>query len=827
MATVSPEKPLWWSRGLVRREKMVCHYKWVVNKTKGYFHGEDPFDFLTSTLLAQLILIFLVSRSTYFLLRHLQQNLLTAQIIAGIMLGPSLITRKEELLDKLFPPAGIVILKTFGYFGFMIHVFGLGVNINVSLFRGIGRRAVYIGLSSFVGSTVASLFSYVAVMFSPANVALEKNPPLGLPVFILVNSVSSFIVVASHLMYLNLINSELGNMASSAALVTDACGWFITAFLANVGVAVERYKGKALYAIVGIASYYFTMFFILRPLVIRITRDTPQGKPMKEGHFFIIITLVLCVGFLGECIGQGAAVGVFLFGLALPDGPPLGLMLMQKLDTVASGLLLPIFCTLSGLRTNIYTLRLDSALVVEAIIMMGYVGKFTGTLLSAITLEIPFQDALPLALLMCCKGLVELAVYGFCKDSQIMTDELFTLAMLTMIIATGIIVPLVKHLYDPSTRYMSSGMQTVLHTEQKGVFRILVCIHKEDNVPTIVNLLNASNPTRESPLCVFVLQLTELVGHKKAILAPHSQPSNPSLNRSHSERIVNAFSILEKHNLNVKVHHFTGVAPYATMHNDICTVAHDRVVSIIIVPYHKQWGIDGTVDASHTNIRKLNKNVLRKAPCSVGLLIDRGHLIGTRSVLTGQSLFSVAVLFLGGDDDHEALAYGRRMAENPDVKLIVIWIRSHINNVQNDEQKGLDWEIMQEFLASAENQSNIVCTENFVDDGVGTTSIARSLENQVDLLLVGRHHEPDLPATSGLAEWSECPEIGAIGDMLASWDLRFSVLVVQQQPRKDDFCSRQFSMQSFESRVTYDSYRDEFNPTTQNVFSDSRSMHSP
>ncbi|GAB4836110.1 hypothetical protein Ancab_001027 [Ancistrocladus abbreviatus] len=392
-------------------------------------------------------------------------------------------------------------------------------------------------------------------------------------------------------------------MASSVALVTDACGWFNTAFLTNIGMAIKRYKNNAIYAI-------------------------------------------------------SATMGVFLFGLALLDGSPLGLMLIQKFDTIAF-------------------------------------------------------------------GLVQLAAYGFCKDSQIITDELFTLAMLTMITFTGILVPVIKYLYVPLNKIPIFYLADVLQGKAR-----------------FVSLFSSS---------------MSLLAIKKAILASTSQPNKSSLNRSYSECIVNAFSIFEKQN------------------EDIV-----------------KWGIDGTVDASHLNIKKVNRNVMLKAPCSLGVLIDRGNLVGNRSVLMGQSMFSFAMLFLGVDDDHKALAYSRRMEEDPDVNL-----------------NSLDTEIIQDFWANAENRDNIAYKETLVDDGIGTTSIARSLEKQVDLVLVGRGHEPDLPTATGPSEWNECPEIGAMGDMLATWDFRFSVLAVQPPPRRNDFYCRQLLKQSFESKVSYDSYIDE------------------
>ncbi|GAB2211417.1 hypothetical protein Drorol1_Dr00024730, partial [Drosera rotundifolia] len=358
-----------------------------------------------------------------------------------MIMGASYFTEKRSYYDKLFPPAGMLALRTFGCFGFMIHIFGHGVSLNLRLFKGTGRKAIFIGLYGFTCSISASFLCYVAMIFTCAKATFRDHPPLGLPLFIIINSVSSFIVIASHLVNLKLINSELGNIASSIAVVTDGCGSMM-AFLANFAITVQRTKDLALYAVAATILFYLSLFFILRPIVLRILRTMPEDKPMKESSIFVIMTMVLLVGFFGDCSGQSAALGVFIFGLVLPDESPLGNM-MQKFDTVVSSLLLPIFCTLSGLRTNMFALRRQSSPLVELIIIAGYVGKFTGVLISSVFLEMPFHDALPLALLLCCKGLAELGVYGFCRDTQLMTEELFTLAMITMVVVTGILLSVV------------------------------------------------------------------------------------------------------------------------------------------------------------------------------------------------------------------------------------------------------------------------------------------------------------------------------------------------------------------------------------------------
>ncbi|KAK9735203.1 hypothetical protein RND81_04G190600 [Saponaria officinalis] len=805
-------KSSFWKRGIVDDTPLVCQY--LDRSVRANKH--EPFENTTSMVLFYFIFIFFITRTTHVVLRLLQQNLLFAQIIAGILVGPSFLTRNQAIYDKIFPPGGTVILKTFGYFGIIIHLFGLGVNANTTMIRHVGRKVIIIGLTSYFSGISASVITLHILKKINTNF-FDSNHILGLPIVIALNANSAFIVMTSILVELKMINSELGKLVSSVSIVVDICAWFIAGFMTAISKSVENLgKDQAYLIIACILAYYLTIFFILRPIVIYIASLTPEGKPMREGNFFIIITLVLCVSFIGDVIGQSSGLGAFVFGLALPDGPPLGMTLIEKFDTISTSIFLPLFCTLSGLRTDFHSLSKVSSIYFGMILVMGYLGKFLGTLMSSFLVgNISLNTAISLSLLLCCKGYVELSAYGMFKDSKLLTDELFTLAILTMLVVTGISVPLVKYIYDPSSKYVSTRRQSILNSGYRGVIKILVCVYKEDNVASIIHLLQVAKPRKESPLCVFVLQLYELIGSKQAILAPYDHEDKKALTRTNSNHVVTAFKLLQKETHDdLRTQHFTSVAPYPSMHNDICSLAFERGVNVIILPFHQNEGFDKTAGEC-ANIRNVNRRVLRKAPCSVGILIDKkGGIIsqGNRTINV-QPFYSIVVLFLGGGDDHEALAYSRRLVEDSNVNLTVMRIKSSFRiNDESDAAEAVDEFIINDFLGTTKNKPNVEYRETNVVDGVGTIEIIRSIEEHVDLVLVGRNHNPQLPAISGLMDWSKWPELGAIGAMLTTWDFQFSILVIQQQQQIEEkfVCRRQNSTNSLVS-VADDhlSFRDE------------------
>ncbi|KAK9289821.1 hypothetical protein L1049_007981 [Liquidambar formosana] len=142
------------------------------------------------------------------------------------------------------------------------------------------------------------------------------------------------------------------------------------------------------------------------------------------------------------------------------------------------------------------------------------------------------------------------------------------------------------------------------------------------------------------------------------------------------------------------------------------------------------------------------------------------------------------MVFLGGPDDREALAYATRMAEHPTIRLTVLRIIAVGEHSDNLTEKRLDMNAINDFRISTIDKKRIVYKEEGVTGAAGTTRVVTSLDtDDYELILVGRRHDSESPLVNGLAEWKEIEELGVIGDMLGSSDFKSkaSVLVVQQQ----------------------------------------------
>ncbi|PIA61913.1 hypothetical protein AQUCO_00200124v1, partial [Aquilegia coerulea] len=747
----------------------VCQYPGenIPVNSKGVFLRDDPLFYAVPLLMLQLSIITLTSYAANYCLKPLGQSSIVAQMLAGIILGPSLLGRSKAFSNTVFPIGSNTALETIATFGAMFFLFQNGLKTDPGMIRINGQKSIIIGVLAFGTPLVLSvLLAFILTHF----IDMDKSLADSLHLIAGSQALTGFIVIACHLTELKIVNTDLGRLAVSAAIVGDLLGISTTALY----FASQQSKADPLDAILGIVSTLLLVAFIvygIRPLTLHMIKGTPGGETVKEVHVFALFLAILIVGFISETIGQHFVLGPLILGLALPDGPPLGSELVRKLDSLVSFLLFPTYLAVSGLKTNVDSLSLKSSLLVMLIVVFAGFVKVVATMLPCLYLNMAWRDAFVLGLTMNTKGIVELLLYNIWKDAQILEDQEFALTVLSVLLLTAVISPLTRALYDPSKRFISSKKNNIQHAKRNAELRILVCIHKQENVPSIINILEISHPTTEAPICVIILQFVELMGRCTPILVAHKPDHNFMCGNVRTQNIVNAFTQFEMQSQGItSMHPFTAIAHFATMHDDICNLAIDKKVNFVITPFHKEWDIDGRVGMENRSIRTMNRNILEKLPCSVGIFIDRNVQSGSLSVLTSRAFYCVGVIFMGGADDGEALAYGARMAEHPQVNLTII--RFLVFGCDNARDRKFDNDVIDEFKFNTAYNKRIEYRDEVVRDGEGFSLALKELGKGYDLVLVGRHQKTETPLLSGLTDWNECPELGIVGDMLASTDFK-------------------------------------------------------
>ncbi|CAM8894675.1 unnamed protein product [Rhodiola kirilowii] len=778
---------------------IVCYAPTMIT-TNGIWQGDNPLDYSLPLFILQLMMVVVLTRLLVFVLKPLKQPRVISEIIAGVILGPSVLGRNENFAATVFPLRSVMVLETMANIGLLYFLFLVGVEMDIGVIRRSGRRALAIA----VGGMILPFMIGIAFSFIMHKHDDVKNHGTYILFLSVALSVTAFPVLARILAELKLLNTELGRIAMSSALVNDICAWVLLAIA--IALSEDSASLASLYVILSSTVFVLFCIFVVRPGIKWLIRRTPEGESLSEFYICLILTGVMISGFITDAIGTHSVFGAFIFGLIIPNGP-LGAVLIEKLEDFVSGLLLPLFFAISGLRTNIDAIKGGKTWgILFLIIALSCLGKIAGTVLVALFHRIPYREGITLGLLMNTKGLVEMIILNVGRDQKVLDDQTFAMMVITAVVMTGIIGPVISAIYKPARRYAPYKIRTIMESKTDAELRLLVCIHTPRNVPTIINLLEALNATKRSPICVYVLHLVELTGRASAMLIVHNtrKSGRPAANRTQaqSDHIINAFENYEQHAGNVSVQPLTAISPYATMHVDICNLAEDKRAAFIIIPFHKQQTVDGAMEATNPAFRMVNQNVLANAPCSVGILVDRG-LAGSTRLAANQIAHQVAVLFFGGPDDREALSYAWRMAEHPGTTLTVVRFlpgeealeesattpgrsssdpRMLTVETDSDHEKLVDDEVLQNFRTKTGGNGSIVYSERIVNNGEETVSAIRAMENAHDMFIVGRGQGMISPLTAGLTDWSECPELGAIGDLLASSDAAatVSVLVVQQ-----------------------------------------------
>ena len=775
---------------------LIC-YTPTTTTTNGIWQGENPLEYSIPLFILQLTLVVFATRFFIFILKPFHQPRVIAEIMGGLLLGPSVLGRDERFANTIFPLKSAMVLETMANMGLIYFLFIVGLEMDVSMVKLNGRKAATLAVAGMILPFIVG----VGVSFALDN----PNDNISEASYILylgiVLSVTAFPVLARMLADLKLINTELGKLALSTSLLNDVCAWVLLA----LAIALSQQNSSRLASVWVVLSNIFFVgfcFIVVRPAVGWLIKKTPEGRPFTNFQICVVLVGVMISAFITDVIGTHSIFGAFVYGLVIPHGP-LAAAIIEKLEDFVSGILLPLFYAISGLKTNINLLhgfRLWTFIL--TVIPLACFGKIIGTLIFSILFDLPTRDGIVLGLLMNTKGLIEMIVLNIGREQKVLGDEMFSIMVIVTLIMTALVSPIVTLIYKPRKTLIPYKKRSVQSSTVNAELRVLVCIHAPRNVPTIINLLEATYPNKMSPICAYVLHLVELTGRASAMLVAQAtkQSRGQALNKTQAqnEHIVTAFHNFEQHVGYVAVQPLTAVSPYSTMHEDICSLAEEKRVVTIIIPFHKQQTVDGDMQETNPALRMVNHNLLQSSPCSVGILVDRG-LNGSNRLTANQATHRVAVLFFGGPDDREALSYGWRMSRHPRVLLTVIHFISGIdvanqskrieNNSQLDDDQTstvqsnkLDEECIEEMKMIAAKHDSINYIEKVVSNGEETVAAIRETNNVNDLFIVGRGQGNSSPLTEGLTDWSECPELGPIGDLLASPDFETtaSVLVMHQ-----------------------------------------------
>lgn len=786
--------------------------------SNGVWQGDVPIHFALPLLIIQIVIVLCITRALAFLLKPLRQPRVIAEIIGGILLGPSAFGRSKGYINAIFPHQSVIILEVFADMGLLFFLFMVGLELDMAQIRRTGKQALAIAAAGISLPFVAG----VGVSFVLHKTIASSGDFGPFLVFMgVAMSITAFPVLARILAERKLLTTEVGQLAMSAAAVNDVVAWVLLALAVALSGTGKSPAIVAWVLLCGIA-FVLVMFFVIQPCMHWVAHRSPDNEPVKEFVVALALLGVLVAGFCTDAIGIHSIFGAFLFGLVIPKQGPFASALVEKLEDFVSILLLPLYFASSGLKTNIGSIHSAQSFgLLVLVVTVACTGKILGTFAAAKVSKVGNRKSLVLGILMNTKGLVELIVLNIGKDRGVLNDETFAIMVLMALITTFMTTPLVMLLYKPARNPVPYTRRKLEMEDSKDDLRVLSCVHGMKNVPAMINLTEATRGMRKRTLRLYILHLMELSERTSAIMTVQRARRNgrPFFNhRNHADnkdQIVAAFETYEQLS-KVTVRPMTAISGFEDMHEDICATAADKRTALIILPFHKSPRQDGYFDST-AGFRTVNQRVLKYAPCSVAILIDRG-VGGSAQVPSSSVDHSVVVYFFGGPDDREALAYGFRMAEHPGIKLHVVRflttnptglvddvsipvraasVGSELSEIakqeasssryqftslglDQDKQRELDDEAWGHIHRRAAADAGRVTYEDVSVSGPLEEVVRLSGGRAYDIILVGRSRRPTPFLEKIVRKHAVYAELGPVGDALMDPQVRASVLVFQQ-----------------------------------------------
>jgi Kef-type K+ transport system membrane component KefB len=424
---------------------------WLIRAQGDGLHAPPPPPGATTTahvakldvvphLLIGLLAVLVASRLVSWAFTRLRQPPVMGEVIAGIMLGPSMLGWLwPDAEAMIFPPGLSPYLEAIAQMGVVLYMFLIGLELNPALLRGRTQATVAVSHASivvpFLLGTCTALYTYPRYSSSDVifiSFALFSGVAL---------SVTAFPVLARILTDRGLHTSRLGTIALACAAADDVTAWCMLAVVVGVAHAAAE---RALLTLVLAVAYVALMLLVCRPLIQKAVARFEQKPQMTRTVMAAIFVALLVSALLTELVGIHALFGAFLLGALVPSESRLAHQIASRLEDLVAVLLLPVFFAVTGLRTQIGLVSGGAAwLTVGLLIAVASLGKFGGAYTAARLTGLPRADAGALGVMMNTRGLMELIVLNIGLDLHILSPALFSMYIIMALATTLITTPLV------------------------------------------------------------------------------------------------------------------------------------------------------------------------------------------------------------------------------------------------------------------------------------------------------------------------------------------------------------------------------------------------
>ncbi len=395
------------------------------------------------TLTLQMAVVLGACRLVGAIFLKIGQPRVNGEMVAGILLGPSLLARiAPHVSAYLFPSSGLEFLNALGQVGVILFMFLVGLTIDTDQLKRQGKAAI---VGSIVSVAAPMLLAFGLASYLYPRVATGNVTYLNFALFLgAATSITAFPMLARIITERGMMATQLGAVAIACAATSGIVTWSILAYILAMVKASGNTKIVWL-TFAGIVVWAVAMLLAVKPAMAFFQRAFDKTGTLPESLFAGMVLLMLIACVCAGYLGLHPLFGAFLLGVIMPKESRFTRYVNDRFEAVTLTVLLPLYFAFSGLRTNLGSVQGSAMWIMCLVItLVAIAGKVLFPMLAAWASGMPLRESAGLGALLNTRGLISLIVFNIGLDMKIISTTVFSMLVVMTLVNTLLTLPLLN-----------------------------------------------------------------------------------------------------------------------------------------------------------------------------------------------------------------------------------------------------------------------------------------------------------------------------------------------------------------------------------------------
>ncbi|MDB5394317.1 MAG: potassium transporter [Rhodospirillales bacterium] len=398
------------------------------------------------TLFEQIVLLMVIGRGLGEVMQRIGQPAIIGQLLAGLILGPSLFGWVWPEAHRLIFPEGKEhkdLITGIANTGVLLLLLLTGMETDLKLAREVGKPAIAVAAA---GVAMPLAFGVALGEFLPDSILPNPNNRLVAALFLgTALSISSIKIVAMVVREMNFMRRNLGQIIVSSAIMEDTVGWVIISITLGIAGAGSIAAGPLAKTVIGTALFLVLSYTAGRWLVFQLIRWVNDTFVSEYALITAILVVMFAMALTTQAIGVNTVLGAFVAGVLVGESPIMSQHIQEQLRGFITAFMMPIFFGLSGLSADLTILRDPKILALTAgLVAIASLGKFAGAFIGGRIGGLTGRQSLAVGSAMNARGSTEVIVATIGLSMGALTQNLYSMIVTMAVITTMAMPPMLR-----------------------------------------------------------------------------------------------------------------------------------------------------------------------------------------------------------------------------------------------------------------------------------------------------------------------------------------------------------------------------------------------